>query len=72
MDLYIDEDNSIGGHYWYSKFGNLIDLKGAKVSPNKIIVKEETGEQFELILNDDGNISGTWNNQGKSFPIVFE
>jgi len=72
MFLRINNDNSIGGLYWYTKFGKLLDFSGKKVAHNRIELNE-SGGKFDLILNDDGSITGTWfNNQGKSFPIIFD
>jgi len=70
--LWLKYDQIIRGLYWYKNYGNLIDFEGKRVSKNKIEIKEYSGK-FDIVLNEDGSISGSWtNNTGTSFPIIFE
>ncbi|HTO17280.1 MAG TPA: hypothetical protein VLZ83_16060 [Edaphocola sp.] len=72
MYLRLNSDNSIGGLYWYSKKGVLIDFSGTKTSNNKIELTEKGGK-FKLDLQENGSISGDWiNSGGKLFSIKFE
>lgn len=71
MYLRINDDNSIGGAYWYDKFGKLVDFKGSRVSDTKIELIEEGGK-FVLTILNTGEISGNWyNKEGRPLPIIF-
>jgi hypothetical protein len=73
MYLRLYSDNSIGGDYWYTKFGNIIELKGTRVSHNKIVVTEESGARFDFTITNDGTIQGTWiASDGKVLPITID
>ncbi len=71
MYLHINNDNSIGGAYWYDKFGKLVDFNGKRVSDSKIELTEEGGK-FVLTTVGTGEILGSWyNKEGKPLPITF-
>lgn len=71
MYLRLNDDNSIGGYYWYNKFGDLVNFSGKRLSEKQIELTEDGGK-FILSINDSGEISGAWENKlGKSMPIKF-
>ncbi|HEX3006361.1 MAG TPA: hypothetical protein VHO90_01965 [Bacteroidales bacterium] len=73
MYLRLYSDNSIGGDYWYTKFGNIINLKGTRISNDKIVLTEDSGARFDFSITPDGNIQGSWiASDGKVHPITID
>lgn len=72
FNMYLERSGDlIRAEYWYTKFGNVIDL-GGEITEHGIELQEADGK-FIISLNSNNTLSGAWYDKDeKAHPITFD